>query len=97
MNVFVGLEFDDSEPAVTSAGKQINHSTIGGRKGRNLRIDITRIESRVQQADAQLYFRFQPSLRLHAPQWMLLVPLGSTQFAKTPHQIVKQWFGEFAE
>src|SRR5437868_11897918 len=97
MNVFVGLEFDNSELAVAGAGQQIDHAAIRCGKGWDLRIDVARVESCIEQRYILLHFGFKPSLWLHAPQWVFLIAFRSAELAQSSHQIFKQRFGLFCK
>jgi len=44
VNVFIGLEFDDTEPARAGDGQHINHGAVGGGKSGYLGIETCRFQ-----------------------------------------------------
>ena len=57
MDVFIGLELQHGQPALTSAGEHVNHGAIRRRESRHLRIDVGRVETGVYGSDVLEYQR----------------------------------------
>ena len=64
VNVFGRFQFKNRKPAVARDSKQVDDSAIARRKRRDLRVDVPRIEPRVDARRVGGHHGFQPPFRL---------------------------------
>src|ERR1700686_2927298 len=59
VDILVGLELHDREPAVVRGGQHVEHGAVGGGECGNLRIERARVQALVDHADIGDHQRFQ--------------------------------------
>ncbi len=92
VEIFVGFEFDDGQSRVTSYRENVNHRPIRCGECGNLGIHGFRPQPPIERRNVAGDERFQPALRMHSPQRMVLGTILMTDCRRQPHQIGKLRF-----
>ncbi len=70
MDVLAGLQFNDRQPAGTRHGEEVENAVFASDIGKNLSVDESPIEHRIDARDVLANNGFQPALRLGAVEQM---------------------------
>src|ERR1700748_314410 len=87
VKIFVGFQLDDCQSSIVGDAKKIEHPTICRSKRGHLRVDVLRVESRIERFDVAPQHALEPALRLHTVEWVTLVASCDAPRKQSRHQI----------
>jgi hypothetical protein len=83
LQIFVSLQLNNTQSAVSIDGKQIEHASISGRKRWHLRVDRLAAQAREEFYNTCPELRVKPPFRLH-PEERIIVRSVSMPAGKEP-------------
>ena len=89
VQVFVGLELDDCEAAVTGDAEQVEHAAVAGRECRHLGVDVVGIEVGVEHRHIAAQHALEPALGLHAEEGVALAAAGLAAQEEEAHALAE--------
>src|SRR5262249_14714400 len=97
VDVFVGLQFQYRQPAFACTGQHVNHGAIRGGKSRDLGINVTLVQTRIDRRHVLRNQRFQPAFRIHAPERIAALALDAPGCNDCQYKLNEGGFGLFRE
>src|ERR1700758_4938476 len=90
VDILVGLQLHNREPAVMRGGQHVEHSAVGGGECGNLRIERARVQSLIDHADIADHQRLQPAFGTQAKEKILAGAVGMAGIAKRGNELQEE-------